>query len=105
MAYPKRKNNPVWLRRKKAYHRQDGKCIWCGEEMLFIEHIPPRIMKNAPDNLCTLEHLDDRYNPNRGTYPVGEIRVGASCKKCNHDYNCAREKEVGIEEIRRRSGH
>ncbi len=55
-----------------------------------------------PSDLATFEHLDSRYSPERGRHS-GERRVVLSHHACNHAYNIVTEKQVGIEELRRRS--
>jgi len=62
----------------------------------------PAQAKVMPHDLCTLEHLDDRYSPERGKH-FGEIRVVAACWLCNHEQNKKREKEVGLEVLWQKS--
>ena len=56
-----------------------------------------------PRNLCTFEHLDDRYSPERGKHS-NQKRIVAACWGCNHERNKQREKEVGLETLRAKSG-
>lgn len=67
-----------WRKRLRLYEFQGGKCFWCNGEMILVKgHIEPQ-----PANLATLEHLDDRLDPARGSF-VGERRVVLACYRCN----------------------
>jgi hypothetical protein len=68
--------------RRRHFHRQNGKCYWCGCEMVLIEG-RPKHAGPQPDNMCTLDHLRDRHHPERTAPNTGEQRYVAACHKCN----------------------
>ena len=82
------------------WNRQDGLCFWCGCKMVRLE--PQAKRKQFPDNACTLDHLDDKFDPERGK-KTGRRRVLA-CRKCNQDRGRESERRAGIAELRRRAG-
>jgi hypothetical protein len=45
-------------------------------------------LKEPPDDMCTLDHLEPRWHPKRGTFN-GHMRIVAACRKCNN----VRDKE------------
>jgi hypothetical protein len=67
-------------KRDMLYAERDGLCHWCGIKTV----IPPRgvILKQQPDNMATLDHLDDRLSGRRGKMQ-GTRRVVLSCYRCN----------------------
>jgi len=87
-------------KRLRMFIRQGGKCYWCGEKMFFSLGIGG----TCHDDEATIEHLDDRYSPERGQHP-NEWRVHASHYRCNRAYAQKCTAEVDIEELRRRSKH
>lgn len=92
----------VKRRREKLYHQQNGLCYYCQCEMLFMFKVPSH-QARAP-NLCTIEHLRDRFDPTRREPNYGmEQRWVAACNQCNHEKNKERERQQGIEELRRRA--
>ena len=81
------------------WKRQDGLCHWCGCKMVRLEPMPKR--KFFPDNACTLDHLEDRFNPRRGR-KRGRRHVLA-CRACNQERGRESERQAGLKELRRRS--
>lgn len=79
----KTKNNKNQRLRKRLYETQKGLCFWCGLSMVLIENAPSKV-KNPPDNMCTIEHLESRWHPERGNFN-GSFRKVAACLKCNND--------------------
>lgn len=66
---------------KRMFHRQGGRCAWCGMAMK-----PPGSHKGRgkPDPmLCTFDHFDDRFSDERGKHG-GEFRNVAACWTCNN---------------------
>ena len=58
---------------------EDPRCQDCG-----VETIPPELVKKGQrSRMATLEHLDSRLNPMRGSGGVNEIRTTILCYKCN----------------------
>jgi hypothetical protein len=88
---------------RRLYERQNGKCHWCGNEMKPPGTFIPASGKRPPPDLCTMEHLDDRWDPMRGKYP-GQFRRVAACLACNNGRNTARLKELPIEVLWAASG-
>lgn len=97
---PEDKTNAT--RRAKLFHKQEGKCYWCELPMLLIK--PPAKMEKPIRNMCTLDHLDDRFSPERGKHG-GELRTVAACWQCNWNRNKQREKELPREILQAASRH
>ena len=101
---PKAKSELNKHRKKRQrdglYRRQGGLCYYCAQPMLKDWQDAPH--KSAPRNLATLEHLDSRLNPARGTRP-GEHRRVLACKACNEKKGYEAERALGVEALRRRS--
>jgi len=97
----KRPKNGERRRRKRAHlhRRQGGRCYWCGCLTILIENNDPG---NQPDDLATLDHLDDRFSPERGKRS-GEWRIVMACRLCNNERGIIREAMQPVEELRRRS--
>ena len=71
-------------KRMRLYHQQGGLCFWCHEPMQLLTAAECQAReRNLPQNLCTLDHLEPRWHPERGKYP-GALRVVASCLACNN---------------------
>lgn len=85
--------------RALLFVRQEGKCHWCSCDMVLMYTADPKF---HPKNLCTVDHLDDRYSPERGAHQ-GEFRRVAACGECNFKRAQKSESEVPIEELHRRS--
>ncbi len=93
------------MKRRTKHHRQvarlfkeqNGRCCWCNNKMIPTggKHI-----KDPPDNLCTLEHLDDKWSSMRGKWPQGTIRRAVACRKCNQARSNTRQAEQPIELLR-----
>ena len=84
-------------RRKQRLHKDDPKCSYCN-----VETILGGSSKNPKQ--ATIDHLDTRYSPYRGTFK-GEERTVLCCRKCNHDRGAEEEKNVPIGILRERSKH
>lgn len=83
---------------------QEGLCHWCKEPMWLAFVGPP---KNEPEfaRRATIDHLDDRYSPERGKHGGGkERRRVAACHQCNSTRISEARARMPIEEIRERSG-
>lgn len=64
--------------RHYLWHAQNHRCHWCNcETVLLYGHCVP-----LPDHAATLDHLDSRLNPERGTRS-GELRKVMACHRCN----------------------
>lgn len=100
-------------RRRYLFGRQHGKCYFCKCRMVLPEDCPgygPR-MKIYPNNMATIEHLRDRFDPTRQE-PNKSIKDGpadrrwaVSCRKCNNLRAKLREATtIPKEELWARSG-
>ena len=92
-------------RRKKTklFQEQDGLCWYCKTEMILIFESPkPKVP--SPLNMATFEHLDDRFNQERGSH-TGKRRIVLACNQCNHAQGKQRQAEQPIKELHRRSNH
>lgn len=86
--------------RRKLFEKQDGLCWWCKEPMQLIENMRGG---RHPPRMATLEHLDDRFSPNRGRFPAGERRIVLACAKCNWEKGVESQAAQPIEELHRRA--
>jgi hypothetical protein len=90
--------------RIKCYHEQGGKCYWCGNPMLLdFDHDTCTKTRHFPDNLCTLDHLFDRFHLQRQVMTEDKRHV-AACKKCNEERGRQRVAERPKEDLWARSG-
>jgi len=73
--------------RLKLFTEQKGLCYWCKQPMRILKMKPH---KPAPPDLCTIDHLEPKFHPQRGTF-AGKmvLRRVAACRKCNNE----RDKE------------
>jgi hypothetical protein len=76
-------------RRLKKLFAEDPRCHWCGQKTIWAESIR-KASGRMPPNIATFEHLDSRFDPDRGTYE-GVERTVLACYKCNHDRGRQRE--------------
>ena len=91
-------------RRELACREQNWLCYYCGLKMTKPRQRQHKGCSHRDDE-ATLEHLDDRFDPARGTRR-GEIRRVAACRKCNQDRAKARLIENAKEQRKRsRTGH
>lgn len=88
-------------RRRRNLHRRDPRCHWCGNDTVLMEgHI-----KYPPPNMATLDHLDDRFDVNRGSYAHAE-RTVLACVACNNARGAIRQRELWEEQrLRSITGH
>lgn len=87
-------------RRAKLFREQSGLCHWCRQPMRML-HVEGG---DQPPDLCTLDHLRDRFDPARRQPANGEKRLVAACFKCNNDRGAKRQAEISKRTLRRRSG-
>ncbi len=80
------------------FRKQKGLCYYCGKAMVMTN--PD--LRNQPRSVATIEHLIDRYERPHGKHAVSD--TVAACWKCNNQKNAERQKEIPIEERRRKSG-
>lgn len=83
----------LWAKFKK----QDGRCHWCGEKMIEPNSFKPAKGVSPPAMLCTVDHLDTRISPERGTRQ-GQIRTVAACYSCNNGRDIESQKLMPADE-------
>lgn len=82
-------------RRAVLFQEQGGLCHWCKQPMQLLTM--PEQPKSMPLDLCTIDHLRDRFDPARREVARGERRLVAACWDCNHKRGVEREAErLGI---------
>ena len=85
------------------FKEQSCLCYYCQNPMLLVISFKG---SKQPPNLCTIEHLNDRYDLMARRKPVpsgGERRLVASCYECNMRRSAERTAAQPIEELRCRS--
>lgn len=98
-----RRNRARKFYRRRLFEEQAGKCCYCGCEMIFREG-GFRHGEKVPVNLATLEHFDDRWDPQRGTFGYGVRRTALACNRCNNQRAKEREAAQPKENLWMRSG-
>jgi hypothetical protein len=66
------------------FKRHGGLCYWCRQPMILIKGNIPHVPD--PPNRATIDHLDDRFSPQRGKMirnAPQTLRHVAACRKCN----------------------
>lgn len=77
-------NRAQYKRHRAAlFHHQKGLCFWCKKPMQLIESDKP--IKKVPPDMCTVDHLESRWHPKRGTFGWGTYRHVAACNRCNNE--------------------
>jgi len=80
--------------RRNMFNRQDGLCHYCKRPMILLE-IDWQGTR-PPDNLCTTEHLDDKYDVRRGKGVNGQFRRVAACRACNQERSNRRDMAKNV---------
>jgi hypothetical protein len=88
------------LKRFRLWEKQKGRCHYCNKKTVMRFREGGGVI---PDDEATLEHLDDRFNPNRGAFP-GEPRIVVACNQCNDQKGRESQASQPIEELWARSG-
>src|SRR5581483_5269956 len=119
MGRPRREKHR--RRRDHLWRAQSGLCHWWQKPMLHWNDLradPGKVAKHGlrrdskgneklkvmPTTLATIDHLRDRYHPERQVAPVNrEQRWVLACWQCNTDRGNQRTKERPIEELWERS--
>lgn len=83
--------------RLDLYVQQGGKCYWCNCQMV----LPRGGLPEDTANLCTVDHLRDRFDPKRSEPAYGEKRHVAACWTCNQR-RCSESLIANSEEHKRR---
>lgn len=78
--------DPKQKRRQRArlFNRQGGLCFWCKKPMILLNLAGVSVKKKFPPEMCTIDHLEPRWHPQRGQFN-GEPRLVAACLKCNNE--------------------
>lgn len=85
------------------WKRQDGNCYWCANPMIAAIESPQRGVKHPP-NEATIDHLEDRFNSNRGLFTgTNERRRVLACRQCNEDRGRQSQTARPLEELHERS--
>lgn len=85
------------------FRRQNGLCHWCKRLMVIFDKALHGIRHTPlPDDLATIDHLDDRFSPERGKRP-GEYRRVLACNACNRKRGQESQAARPIEELRARA--
>ena len=66
-------------KRLQLFQQQDGKCFYCGCEMVIETD------GDLKYNSLTLEHLFEKGHPNRSIQYQDIKKYAAACHKCNHE--------------------
>ena len=69
-------------KRDRLYEEQNGKCCYCGCHAVIINYKNPA-PSVLPDNLATLEHLDNRLSDQREDGQPA--RYAMACFRCNQE--------------------
>lgn len=82
-------SNEKLKRRRAKLHARDPQCHWCRTPTVLIEgHV-----RHKPANMATIDHLDDRFSPLRGTMG-GQERTVLACDACNNRRGQERQRAV-----------
>ena len=77
-------------------------CHWCG--CLTVLLPPESKRKYFPSNMATIDHVRSRLHPARREPVYGEERRHVlACRQCNQRRCDEEQKQLSIEELRRRS--
>lgn len=100
-------------RRRDRLFRQNPFCHWCGvllshpqEYGTWDKHGIFRLKRPAY-HMMTLDHLDSRLNPNRGSFygVPGKPRTVLACKECNEYRSRLEEAAIPVQELHRRAAN
>lgn len=99
------KGSSIALRaqRERLFAEQRGLCHWCGQPMVLFRGTG---RESLPPDAATLDHLDDKWSPLRGTFR-GQRRRVAACRRCNERRSRDNQARMPTEEVHRRiqEGH
>lgn len=90
-------------RRHVLFEQQKGFCYWCNQPMRELPPDPKR--RPMPKDMCTIDHLRDRFDPARQQRcKHGEQRLVAACWECNNRRGIERQAAISKKTLRRRAG-
>lgn len=96
----------AWRKRnqlKRLFHRQGGRCWWCGIGMVPPGSHKPKTGKRVDPRLCTFDHMDCRLSAERGQH-AGEYRNVAACWQCNNNRNTMQQANAPRDLLWQKSG-
>lgn len=85
--------------RYKLYCAQQGLCHWCRKPMQWVD-TEFWSLRSIPPDMCTLDHLDPRWHPQRGTRASGR-RIVAACWACNNERDKQLHRQIPRELLHR----
>jgi hypothetical protein len=88
-------------RKRKLYRLQNGRCWWCGEQMIYPDG---RKYRHPPKLLATIEHLDSRLSGRRGAFGSKCERTVLACRECNHRRGAQEQQWLSHQELHARAG-
>ncbi len=104
---------PYQQRRRAKLFYENPFCPDCGVKMILPDDIPKVTSKHEkgqlgnlkyfPDNLCTIEHLFTKFEPNKRK--ANREMVTILCKKCNEIHGRKSELKAGIDVLHEKSGN
>lgn len=97
-------NSSRLARRRRKLWLEDDRCRFCRKPTLLAEFCTKKIVAQNRDRLATIEHLDSRYNPDRGK-SENEERTTLACWRCNNDRNKIEQELMPREILHERSSH
>lgn len=69
-------------KQKIKLHKQNPRCYWCQTPTILYE---PKQGEKTPDNMATIDHLFDRFHPERKTPNHKKlIKRVLACHRCNN---------------------
>lgn len=70
-------------RRRNYMFEKDPHCFYCGIRLVHPRNCTDRHTPQ-PDNMATIDHLRDRFDPKRGM-ETGGVATVLACRKCNNE--------------------
>ena len=103
-------NSNRLARRRKKLWLEDDRCRFCRKPTILAQFSTKEVVARNRDRLATIEHLDSRYNPNRGNRGKNENgeneeRTTLACWRCNNDRNKVEQESIPREVLHERSSH
>lgn len=107
------KNN--WIRRRvRKLWAEDPHCRLCGRRTVLVDdlarlhrvklHLACEIPREAQEQMATLDHLVNRFEPARQV-KEGKVRTRLVCRKCNNERGNRDYRSLPVEVRRQMSWH
>ena len=97
-------NSNRLARRRLKLWLEDDRCRFCRKPTLLPQFCTKEVIARNRDRMATIEHLDSRYNPNRGKSD-NEERTTLACWRCNNDRNKIEQESIPKKILQERSSH